>query len=176
MREIEVKYAVPDREALLLALKSRGVALSEPVRQDDQAYAPAGWTPGDGKRGVPFVRLRTVEGRHTFTLKRPDLNEQSCTERETVVEDRDQMHEAIMLMGYAPTVRVAKHRRIGVLDGAELCVDDLEGVGTFLELERIVSEEADEASVQTELAAVVAGLGIACERTTETYDALVRRG
>ncbi|MFE2941323.1 hypothetical protein ACFXKG_19995 [Streptomyces sp. NPDC059255] len=55
-------------------------------------------------------------------------------------------------------------------------LDDLEGVGTFLELERIVSEEADEASVQAELAAMVVGLGIACERTTETYDALVRRG
>ncbi|MFC9426254.1 class IV adenylate cyclase [Streptomyces sp. NPDC056987] len=152
------------------------MGLSEPVRQDDQAYAPSGWTPGDGKRGVSFVRLRTVEGRRTFTLKPPDLNEQSCTERETVVADRAQTHEAIMLMGYAPTVRVAKHRRTGVLGGAELCVDDLDGVGTFLELERIVSEEADEASVQAELAAMVTDLGIACERTTETYDALVRRG
>ncbi|MFJ2172723.1 CYTH domain-containing protein [Streptomyces sp. NPDC087851] len=110
-----------------------------------------------------------------YALKRPDLNEQSCTEHETVVEDRDQMHEAIVLMGYVPTARVAKHRRTGVLDGAELCVDDLDGVGTFLELERIVDKEADGASVQAELAAVLSGLGVACERTTETYDGLVGR-
>ncbi|MFJ2214276.1 CYTH domain-containing protein [Streptomyces sp. NPDC101062] len=77
--------------------------------------------------------------------------------------------------GSAPTVRVAKHRRTGVLDGAELCVDDLDGVGTFLELERIVDKETDEASVQAELAAVVSGLDVACERTTETYAGLVGR-
>lgn len=63
MREIEVKYRVEDTEALLVALKSRGIELSEPVFQDDQAYAPAGWQFGDSKLGVSFLRLRTVAGR-----------------------------------------------------------------------------------------------------------------
>ena len=49
-------------EALLVALKSRGIELSEPVFQDDQAYAPAGWQFGDSKLGVSFLRLRTVAG------------------------------------------------------------------------------------------------------------------
>ena len=62
MREIEVKYQVDDLEALLVALKSRGIELSEPVFQDDQAYAPAGWKFGDSKLGVSFLRLRTVAG------------------------------------------------------------------------------------------------------------------
>jgi hypothetical protein len=42
VREIELKYRVEDLEAVLLALKSRGIELSEPFFQDDQAYAPAG--------------------------------------------------------------------------------------------------------------------------------------
>ncbi|MFH0242681.1 class IV adenylate cyclase [Streptomyces sp. HK10] len=175
MREIEVKYQVLDREALLLALKERGVWLSEPVWQDDQAYAPAGWDFGDDKTGVAFARLRTAGGCHTFTVKRPDLNAQSCTERETEVMDREAMHEAVQLMGYRPTVRVAKTRRTGMLDGVELCLDDLEGVGLFMELERIVPDGADEAAVQEEMAALVATLGVEMERTSATYDALVRR-
>jgi adenylate cyclase class IV len=69
VREIEVKYQVEDMEALLVALKSRGIELSEPAFQDDQAYAPSWWEFGDSKLGVSFLRLRTVNGRHYFTLK-----------------------------------------------------------------------------------------------------------
>ncbi len=88
MREIEVKFRVDDLEALLVALKACGIELGEPVYQDDQAYAPAGWRFGDSKLGVSFLRLRTVGGRHFFALKQPGLNAQACLEYETEVADR----------------------------------------------------------------------------------------
>ena len=69
VREVEVKYRIRDAEALLAALKRRGIELGVPVRQDDQAYAPDGWVYGDARCGVPFARLRTVGGRHVFTVK-----------------------------------------------------------------------------------------------------------
>lgn len=174
LKEIEVKYHVQDAETLLLALKSRGIELSEPVHQDDQAYAPEGWSYGDNKLGVSFVRLRTVDGRHTFTLKRPAENALSCDEYETAVADRDQMHRAILAMGFYPTVRIAKTRRTAALNDLSLCVDDVDGLGTFLELERMVSDDVPGEAVQAELAAFVADLGIDAERTEETYDSLVR--
>jgi len=71
VREVEVKYQVADLASLLLVLESRGVELGVPVVQDDQAYAPAGWEYGDPRGGVPFARLRTSQGRHLFTVKRP---------------------------------------------------------------------------------------------------------
>jgi adenylate cyclase class 2 len=174
VHEIEVKYRVADLEALLLALKARGVELGEAVYQDDQAYAPVGWEFGDSKLGVSFVRLRTVGGRHFFALKRPTINAQSCVEYETEVADREQMHQAIRRMGFSPTVRVAKTRRSGQFGEIAVCVDELEGAGTFLELERMVSGEESAAAVQVELAAFVAELGVEAERTEETYDVLVR--
>jgi hypothetical protein len=64
VREIEVKYRVDDLEELPAALKAQGIELSDPVYQDDQAYAPATWQFGDSKLGVSFLRLRTVSGRH----------------------------------------------------------------------------------------------------------------
>jgi hypothetical protein len=54
VREIEVKYRVDDLEALQAALKAHGVELSDPVYQDDQAYAPASWQFGDSKLGISF--------------------------------------------------------------------------------------------------------------------------
>lgn len=174
MREVEVKFSVIGMETLLNALDVRGIHLGARVFQDDQAYAPAGWSFGDSKLGVAFLRLRTVDGRHWFTLKQPGVNAQDCLEYETEVLDREQMHQAILRMGYWATVRVAKSRRTGRHGEVSLCLDEVEGVGTFLELERMVPDDAPAAVVQEELAAFVASLGIEAVRTAETYDTLVR--
>jgi adenylate cyclase, class 2 len=80
LREVEVKYRIRDLDALTTALHMRGIELRDPFLQDDQAYAPDGWAYGDDRSGVPFARLRTVEGRHVFTLKRPAENVLSCEE------------------------------------------------------------------------------------------------
>jgi adenylate cyclase class 2 len=173
VREIEVKYRVDDLEALLVVLKHLGVELSEPVRQDDQAYAPTGWQFGDSKLGVSFLRLRTVSDRHYFTLKQPGQNAQACLEYETEVTDRDAMHHAAIHMGYRPTVRITKTRRTASIGDCSLCIDDLEGVGGFIEAERLAPDDADTLAVQAELAAIIESIGITLTRTADTYDSLV---
>ena len=76
-------------------------------------------------------------------------------------------------MGYRPTVRVAKIRRVAALEHCLLCVDDLEGLGAFLELERMVPDEVAAEVVQADLAAFAVSLGVTAARTEETYDSLV---
>jgi adenylate cyclase class 2 len=174
VREVEVKFRVRDLGALLAALKMRGIELGEPFCQDDQAYAPDGWAYGDDRRGVPFARLRTVDDRHVFTLKRPAENVLSCEEHETAVADRDQMHCAVVAMGFRPTVRIVKMRRTGSLGDLILCVDELDGLGAFLEVERMVPDGVPGEAVQAELSRFVASLGIDAEQTAQTYDVLVR--
>jgi len=173
VREIEVKYRVDDLEGLLATLKSRGIDVSDPLHQDDQAYAPAEWQFGDSKLGVSFLRLRTVAGRHYFTLKQPAQNDQACLEYETEVTDREAMHHAALNMGYRPTVRIIKTRRTASINGCSLCIDELEGVGGFIEAERMAPDDADAQVVQAELAALIESLGAVTTRTTETYDSLV---
>jgi adenylate cyclase, class 2 len=174
VREVEVKYRVADIEALIAALKRHGIELSMPFCQDDQAYAPTNWTYGDDRRGVPFARLRTVAGRHVFTLKRPAENVLSCEEHETAVADRDQMHRAVLAMGFWPTVRIVKMRRTGNSGDLALCVDELDGLGVFLEVERMVPDGVPGTTVQAELSGFVGSLGIEAEQTDQTYDVLVR--
>ncbi len=173
MREIEVKYRVDDLEALQATLKAQGIELSDPVHQDDQAYAPATWQFGDSKLGISFLWLRTADGRHYFTLKQPVSNAQACVEHETEVADRQAMHHAALHMGYRPTVRIAKTRRTATIGDRSLCVDDLEGIGGFIEVEQLAPDDADPHAVQAELAAFVESLGITASRTTDTYDSLV---
>ena len=84
------------------------------------------------------------------------------------------MHGAILHMGYHPTVRVAKTRRTATLEHCSLCVDDLEGVGAFLELECMAPDHMPAEAIHAELAALVASFGVTAVRTDETYDSLVR--
>ena len=100
-------------------------------------------------------------------------DDQACLEYETEVTDRDAMHHAALHMGYRPTVRIIKVRRTASIGGCSLCIDDLEGVGGFIEAERMAPDDADAREIQAELAALIESLGAAAARTTETYDSLV---
>jgi adenylate cyclase class 2 len=171
--EIEVKYRVGDLSRLAAALAARGVGLSAAVHQDDQAYAQDGWHYGMSKRGAAFARLRTQGGRHLFALKRPADNGLAYLEFEAEVADRGQMHEAILHMGFYPTVRICKVRRAGRLGEMALCLDAVEHLGAFLEIERVIVPGWSSAAVQAALDAFVRSLGVPLQRTTETYDSLV---
>ncbi|MEN3308788.1 MAG: adenylate cyclase, class 2 [Micromonosporaceae bacterium] len=173
VQEVEVKYRVLDVEALIAVLAARHVRLSAPFRQDDQAYAPAGWQYGQPKVNVPFARLRTQDGRHLFTVKKPVANEMACLEYESAVADRDQMHAALTAMGFYPTVRIVKTRRTAVLSDLSLCLDDVEQVGLFLEVEQLIARGGSGDAAQQRLDAFVQSLGVPLQRTTDTYDSLI---
>ncbi|QXJ22196.1 class IV adenylate cyclase [Actinomadura graeca] len=173
-REIEVKYRIADPVAAAEALSAAGFVLSPPIHQDDQAYAEVGWQYGMSKVGVAFARLRTVQGRYVFTVKKPIDNEMVCTEYECEVSDREQMHHAIMAMGFYPTVQIVKTRRTASRAALSLCLDEVERIGSFLEVERLVASHQSGLQVQAELNEFVRSLGIAAERTTDTYDSLIR--
>jgi adenylate cyclase, class 2 len=172
-REVEVKYRVGDLSGLAATLAARGIALSAPVHQDDQAYARSGWRFGMSKRGVAFARLRTQGGRHLFALRRPAGDELAHIGFEAEVADRSQMHEAILRMGFYPTVRVGKVRRTGRLREMALRLDDVEHLGTFLEIERVVPAGWSGAAVEDSLDGFACSLGLPAEPTTGTYDDLI---
>jgi adenylate cyclase, class 2 len=174
VREIEVKYRLHDLAALERELGRRGAVLSSPVRQDDQAYAQQGWAYGQAKIGVAFARLRTQDGRHLFTVKKPLDNEMACIEHETEVADRAQMHRAVVTMGFVPTVRIVKTRRTATIGDVAMCVDDVEHAGLFFEAEQVVGPWVSALAVQDELDRLVRSLGVTMERVTDTYDTLVR--
>src|SRR5690606_33444717 len=106
---------------------------------------------GDSKVGVVFARLRTQDGTHVFTVKRPVANEQACLESETPVADREEMACAMELMGWRPTVRIVKRRRTAHLGDLGVCADEVDHAGVFLELERAAGDGEPGEAVQEAL-------------------------
>jgi adenylate cyclase class 2 len=171
--EIEVRLRLESGPSVLAALEELDLIFDDAVIQDDQAYAPVGWEYTETRIGVTFARLRTVNGRHWFTVKRPITDVRTCIEHESLVLDRQSMHNAILLMGFRPTVRIVKTRRSGRIGELKICLDDVHGLGLFLEMEALARPGDDVTEARQRLEALIEMLPVRAERCFDTYDALI---
>lgn len=177
VREVEVKYVITAEEpaAVMAAAAAAGARWGASVSQDDQAYAETGWAFGQPKIGRRFARLRTENGRHLCTIKVPQTGDLDCLETEWTVSDRAAADLRLRTEGFRPTIRIIKTRRIARWGSITLCLDLVEGLGSFLEAEILIDDDQDGPGIQAWLRRRLATLGVALTPVTETYDALLHR-
>ena len=77
-------------------------------------------------------------------------------------------------MGYKSAVQVKKTRKTAKYKDFEICLDFVEDLGDFIEVEKIAGENADSGQIQNELFEFLLNLGIRNEnRVTQGYDTLI---
>lgn len=67
-------------------------------------------------------------------------------------------------MNFPPTVQIIKPHRVGAWCAVTICLDAVDGLGTFLELETMAQEDEAGAATQERLHKQVMALGLAVER------------
>ena len=172
-QEVEVKYRIFDSDAVLAQLAAHGVRMSAAVHQDDQAYAPVGWTFHQPKIGVPFARLRTQEGRHLFAVKSRWTTSWRAwsTNRRSSTASRctPRCWRSASTRPSASSRSAAQARSVICR-----CVEEVEHAGAFLEVEWLVASNESGEAAQRRLDEFVRSLDVPVERTTDTYDSLLR--
>ena len=167
--EIEVKAKVKDFEALISKLNEIGCVLSEPITQDDYVYNQKGVNLKDHSHNTPVLRIREQGNKIIFTLKKNRSNELDCIEKEVDVNDRDTMFDIFELLGFQKTVEVHKKRKKGNYHEYEICLDEVQDLGSFIEVEKISDEDGEK--VQNELFDFLKMLGVEKEdRVLVGYD------
>lgn len=160
MLEAEIKAALEGRtlEELEAAARALGYRPRSVLRETDLYFN--GETRDFAAAGEA-LRLRTceTEGAGTevlLTFKGPkqDRRSNSRTEYETAVGDGEIACRILEALGFHPVCRVEKVRRELFLGDVTLCLDQVEGLGDFLELEILCAEEEREAAVDRLLAAL----------------------
>ena len=172
-KEIEVKARLKNIEALINKLSVLGVLLSEPVRQEDTIYTnlPDGEF-ADFKPGVNFLRIRKSGGKVLFTLKQSFVNELEGIEKELEISNEKEMEDILSLLGYHQAVKVIKTRRKAKYKDYEICLDEVEALGSFIEVEKLTDEDSEK--VQNEMFDFLISLGIEkADRVINGYDTLV---
>jgi len=166
MLEVEVKYRLPDPAAVEAKLCEWGaVVVADHVEADHYLNAPD----RDFARTDEAFRMRRIDERTVLTYKGPrrDTGSKTRTEIEVPCPPGDAAAEAFLKLfrslGYRPTAVVRKRRRIYEWrrDAFKVhaCLDDVEHVGRFVELEIVANDDQYEAASRTVLR-IAADLGL----------------
>lgn len=177
-REIEIKVEVDDLEALITKLQTLGCQFTKPLKQDDRIYIANGQGI-PAPRGTNVLRIREQDGKYLFTLKQAQTNQLDSLERETHIEDPGVMFDIFKLLGFYEVARVSKVRRKTQYGEYEICIDQVEELGNFVEIEKVLETEEemsdeDSVAVQDELMSVLASFGVDVSKRVFTgYDNLM---
>jgi adenylate cyclase class 2 len=162
--EVEQKHRVDDVAALVARLEERGVTVGPAVTQVDQYFAhPA----RDFAKTDEALRIRTTGGASFVTYKGPKLDSTTKTRRELELPlddgdaDGSKFGELLLALGFRPVTAVRKTRQSFHIQfqgqNVEGALDDVEGVGTFAEIE-LQANEADAAEARSAIIALATEL------------------
>lgn len=173
MRELEIKAQVHNKQALLKKLSELPVTMDEQFRQQDIVYAQIDRDPDHSKNS--WLRIRNENGKHIFTLKRAVTNELDNIEHETEVSNPEELEKIIILLGFQEHSAIDKTRQKAVHKDVEICIDEVTGLGTFVEAEAMVEDTANYEKTYDELWRLFKELGIdKSDEVNKGYDVLIR--
>lgn len=146
MIEVEVKARVPDFQEVKKKLSQMGILKVKTESQEDIYYnAPH----RDFAQTDEALRIRKIphdDGFKIFlTYKGAKMDDTSKTRKEIEVgvENREDTASILENLGFIPVVTIKKERMIYQMDDLVICLDDVEGVGTFVEIEIGLKEGED---------------------------------
>jgi len=172
MREIEIKLRIKNLEDLEKKLIAGGLEISKEISQHDTVYTdPRHGNFDNIKEGNVVVRIRRESNVSKITLKQQQTYEMDNLEYETTIGDPEIMHNIFVKMGWLPEVEVKKTRKKGKLGGYEVCLDQVEQLGSFIELEKMTDDNANPDEVRKELFDALRPFGLSEEdEETKGYD------
>jgi adenylate cyclase class 2 len=185
MNEIEVKAILRDKEKVLEFIKNSGAVLLDNKYQKDLVFWPEGITNiNDGIKllGINYLRIRKQTsdkngGKIIFTLKQPLSNQADCKEHEVDIQEDDieNLESIILALGYYEYCIIEKNRETYKFGDIEICLDDVTGLGSYIELEKFGTSEETE-RIQKELSTLLESMGVNKEDLTfDGYDILLRK-
>lgn len=179
MREIEIKARANNVTSIIDAITRQGATVSEPVTQHDRVYGMPG-VPGASENTEPWLRIRgeTKAGvtKHIFTLKKSVTNQMDSIEHETEVSDEKELAKIIEHLNFIPYSDLTKTRRKAKLGDIEVCIDHIDQLGDFIELEKLTAEDVDYDAVVKELWGILESLGVPkTHEVTDGYDVLLNK-
>lgn len=166
MYEVELKFPLDDDAPLLKRLSEQGARAAETIQQSDLYF---GHPQRDFEQTDEALRIRSYGSANCVTYKGPVIDPQTKTRREIEVsladghESARQFGQILESLGFRPVREVRKQRTTYHLERGgrrfEICLDRVEGLGLYLEIET-QAEEADRQAAGQAVLQLAAALGL----------------
>ncbi|MBO2461760.1 class IV adenylate cyclase [Actinomadura violacea] len=184
--EVERKYAVTDGPALRERLLAAGAARQGHTRQVDVYYNHPARDFLDGYAdGAPISEwLRLREDHHGHQAVSASINFKQwlplgaaeathANEFESQITDRQAVAALLDALGFTTLVTVDKHRERWMLGDVEIAIDDVAGLGAFVEFEYKGAGDLDQADTAITDAVKQVGDDLLGERDRRGYPYLL---
>lgn len=181
MTEVEIKLPIKDRESIETELGRQGFCAGDLVKETDTYFD--GEEQHIRKKGEA-LRIRRTENQTavscssviTFKGQKEDSVSMTRKELETGIGDPDVCEEIFKALGLKPIRPVVKLRRYYHRGRMTACVDQVEALGDFLELEILVEDEDERVQALGEIEKMLEKLGYSlADTTTTSYLTMLQR-
>ena len=131
MLEVEIKARI-DVEELKGKLSRLGAEfIGDQYQLDTYFHHPC----RDFQESDEVLRVRAVSGRYLLTYKGKRLDSQTKTREEIEIEVDEKIFDILKALNFSKAKRIEKQRGLYRWDNLKICLDRVEGLGEFLELE-----------------------------------------
>lgn len=138
--EIEIQVKVEKIKRLLDFLKKKAKLIGQ-VCQLDQYYTPAHRNFTATRPVDEWLRLRDSSGKFSINYKNWHHDKKSgkktyfCDEYETKIDDIAPLRKIFSALDMKPIINVHKQRQIWLYNDFEVAIDQIKGLGSFVEIE-----------------------------------------
>ena len=173
MIEVELKVPVNDREQLNDKLLKLGFVKGDRVKETDTYFDNQ---VNQIKNSDSALRVRSRENftwnlsEHFMAYKGPKMDDVSMTRKEVEMQIADASvgKEILAALGYVKMYPVVKIRQYYSHNQVTACLDQVECLGDFLELEIVVSQEDEKQEALDTLVSLLQEIGYSSKETIRT--------
>lgn len=177
--EVEQKFRVKDLTITERALLNLGADIHDPVTQADTYFShPA----REFQKTDEILRLRSDGNDNFITYKGPRIDKQTKTRVElelplpTGQESAEQFRRLLSILGFDTLLDVRKRRKKTRVDWQgctfEVALDEVDVLGTFVELETLIDEDSVLDAAKQRLTSLASELGLT-ENEVRSYSEIM---
>lgn len=182
MIECEVKLKIENKELVKSKLISLGFAECDSLTETDTYFDNSS---SDIRTNDRALRIRATVN-HTagntycqinFKDKKLDDKSMSRHEYENEISDANSMTKILNCLGFFPVTPIVKKERIFLRSSLlNACIDTVDGLGDFIELEAIVATEEEKEEALDVISGILDSIGYSMSDTTRTsYLSMLQR-
>jgi adenylate cyclase class 2 len=167
MLEVELKVRVPSLEPVRKELQEKGAEYSGRIHENDIYYnAPH----RDFSVTDEAVRVRYTNDHAVITYKGPKIRKSGLKAREelnTAVESGEVFEQMLDRLGFTRTTEVNKWRENYRFSDAAISLDEVDELGTFVEIEILAADENSPAALL--IGSIAKEIGVSGEPILASY-------
>ncbi len=157
MIEMELKALLKNKSQVMKKLEKCGCEWVLVGLQEDIIYEK-----NDMQQIVhtPIFRIRKCGDQKILTLKVLEGDFDTAEELELNISDEKIMDKMLQIIGFLPKIQIVKRREITKYKGFNICIDEVEGLGDFIEVERVSDKRNDKNIIYEEIRKILLELEV----------------